>query len=86
MVVVYGQPHFFVVEAPSAYVPPHPGSQANRVGLYELVAATNPSVGEEARMAAFGAQDGGGGISIPQKVVVPAVEGAGSGAGWGGGP
>jgi hypothetical protein len=69
-----------------------PGSQANRVGLYELVAATNPSVGDEAgmetvhRMAAFGAQDGSGRFSIPPKVVVLAVGGAGSCAGWGGGP
>jgi hypothetical protein len=56
------------------------------------VATTNPSVGDEAgmetvhRMAAFGAQDGGGRFSIPQKVVVPAVGGAGSSAGQGGGP
>jgi hypothetical protein len=42
--------------------------------------------GLKAATAAFGAQDAGDGISIPQKVVVPAVEGAGSGAGWGGGP
>jgi hypothetical protein len=48
MVTTYGQQHFFVVEALSAYVPPHPGSHTNRVGLYELVAASNPSVGEEA--------------------------------------
>jgi hypothetical protein len=60
--------------------------------LYELVAATNPSVGDEAgmetvhRMAAFGAQDGGGRFSIPLKVVVLAVGGAGSCAGRGGGP
>jgi hypothetical protein len=61
-------------------------------GLYELVAATNPSVGDEAgmetmhRMAAFGAQDVGGRFSIPSKVVVSVVGGAGSGAGQGGGP
>jgi hypothetical protein len=30
-----------------AYVPPQPGSHANRAGLYELVPASNPSVGEE---------------------------------------
>jgi hypothetical protein len=48
MAATSGQQHFFVVEAPSAYVPPRLGSHANRVGLYELVAASNPSVGEEA--------------------------------------
>jgi hypothetical protein len=49
MVVAYGQQHFVSVEAPSVYVPPQPGSHANRVGLYsdELVAAPNPRVGEE---------------------------------------
>jgi hypothetical protein len=48
MVMTYGQHHFFMVEALSVYVPPHPGSHANSVGLYERVAASNPSVGEEA--------------------------------------
>jgi hypothetical protein len=61
-------------------------------GLYELATATNRSVDDEAgmetvhRMAAFGAQDGGGRVSIPPKVVVPAVGGAGSGASRGRGP
>jgi hypothetical protein len=41
-----------MVEAPLAYVPPHPGSHANTTGLYELVAASNPSVGEEAMLDA----------------------------------
>jgi hypothetical protein len=31
-----------------AYVPPQPGSHANKAGLYELVPTSNPSVGEEA--------------------------------------
>jgi hypothetical protein len=52
MVATYGQKHFFMVEVLSAYVPPHPRSHANSVGLYKLVAASNPSVGEEARMEA----------------------------------
>jgi hypothetical protein len=54
MVAVYGHQHFFSVEAPSAYVHPQPGSHANRVGLYsdELVATSNPSIGEEAGMEA----------------------------------
>jgi hypothetical protein len=37
-----------VVKGPSAYAPPHPGSHVNRVGLYELAATSNSSVGEEA--------------------------------------
>jgi hypothetical protein len=46
MVVAYGQQYFISVEAPSAYVPPQPGSHA--MGLYsdELVAAIG--VAEEA--------------------------------------
>jgi hypothetical protein len=52
MVATSGQQHFFMVEAPSAYVPPHPGSHANREGLYKLVEAPNPSVGEEVGMEA----------------------------------
>jgi hypothetical protein len=54
MVAVYGQQHFFSVEAPSAYVHLQPGSHANRVGLYsdELMTTSNPSIGEEAGMEA----------------------------------
>jgi hypothetical protein len=52
MVATTGQQHFFMVEALSVYVPPHPRSHAIRVGLYELVAASNPSIGEEADMVA----------------------------------
>jgi hypothetical protein len=53
-VVAYGQQYFFSVEAQSAFVPPRPGSYANRVGLYndELVAAPNPRLGEEAGVEA----------------------------------
>jgi hypothetical protein len=50
MVVMFGQQHVFVVEAPSACVPPHPGSHATQVGLYKIVAASNPSVSEEAEI------------------------------------
>jgi hypothetical protein len=46
MVATFGQQQSFTVEA-LAYVHPHSGSHANRAGLYELVADTNPSVGEE---------------------------------------
>jgi hypothetical protein len=48
MVAVYGQQPFFVVEAPSAYVPPHPGpKQAGRVctslwQLQTIVLVTKP--------------------------------------------
>jgi hypothetical protein len=48
MVAVYGQQPFFVVEAPSAYVPPHPGpKQTGRVctslwQLQTLVLVTKP--------------------------------------------
>jgi hypothetical protein len=54
MVVAYGQQHFFSIEVPSTYVHPQPGSHANRVGLYsdELMAASNPSIGEETSMEA----------------------------------
>jgi hypothetical protein len=44
MVAMSGQQHVFMVEAPSTYV--------TRVGLYDLVAASSPSVGEEARVEA----------------------------------
>jgi hypothetical protein len=44
MVAMSRQQHVFMVEAPSTYV--------TRVGLYDLVAASNPSVGEEARVEA----------------------------------
>jgi hypothetical protein len=54
MMVAYGQQHFFSIEVPSTYVHPQPGSHANRVGLYsdELMAASNPSIGEETSMEA----------------------------------
>jgi hypothetical protein len=48
MVATTRQQQFFVVEALLAYVPPHPGSHANRVGLYEFLAASKPRVGEDA--------------------------------------
>jgi hypothetical protein len=48
-VAVYGQQHFFSVEAPSTYVHPQLGSHANRVGLYsdKLVAGPNSRADEE---------------------------------------